>query len=451
MTSFSPSQGADLTRLLQQAGLGLLSKEGAWLPAPVSLTPYQLSSELWQQASEAGRLLGLLHLRVAGQTDWLLQQLAPLNAANSLPGQLASLLNAAGTASRIATAVALQRHDLILDQNQQWRWVESNPIAAGMGPLNSQWLTVLQQQLPGPYVDNPATDAQAQLLYEAAATQAGQTKPQIVFVVEPQEDNVFDQQLLAGALQRLGATVQRLTLAQLQQQVATTPAGSRTLCDAQRQPLHLLYFRTGYNAADYQSTAQLELRAQLEHFDLLVSPSLSQQLAGSKWLQLRLCQYLQQPARHAEFAAQFGFSLTETRQLAALTVPMAAVDELTADEVVTRLAAGWWYKRQAEGGGNVARAAQASHWYAQRQSGAGDILMAPIDAKIRPEPLDKLVQGQWQSASGHISELGIFSLGESASYGGYLLRTKAADSLEGGVHKGFAVLDTVQLTGQLTG
>lgn len=449
MTSFSPSQGADLTRLLQQAGLGLLSKEGAWLPAPVSLTPYQLSSELWQQALEAGRLLGLLHLRVAGQTDWLLQQLAPLNAANSLPGQLASLLNAAGTASRIATAVALQRHDLILDQNQQWRWVESNPIAAGMGPLNSQWLTVLQQQLPGPYVDNPATDAQAQLLYEAAATQAGQTKPQIVFVVEPQEDNVFDQQLLAGALQRLGATVQRLTLTQLQ--VAATPAGSRTLCDAQRQPLHLLYFRTGYNAADYQSTAQLELRAQLEHFDLLVSPSLSQQLAGSKWLQLRLCQYLQQPARHAEFAAQFGFSLTETRQLAALTVPMAAVDELTADEVVTRLAAGWWYKRQAEGGGNVARAAQASHWYAQRQSGAGDILMAPIDAKIRPEPLDKLVQGQWQSASGHISELGIFSLGESASYGGYLLRTKAADSLEGGVHKGFAVLDTVQLTGQLTG
>lgn len=447
MTSFNPSQGADLTRLLQQAGLGLLSKEGAWLPAPVSLTPYQLSSELWQQALEAGGLLGLLHLRVAGQTDWLLQQLAPLNAANSLPGQLTRLLNASGTASRIATAVALQRHDLILDQNQQWRWVESNPIAAGMGPLNSQWLTVLQQQLPGPYVDNPAIDAQAQLLYEAAATQAGQTKPQIVFVVEPQEDNVFDQQLLAGALQRLGATVQRLTLAQLQQQVAATPAGSRTLCDAQRQPLHLLYFRTGYNAADYQSTAQLELRAQLEHFDLLVCPSLSQQLAGSKWLQLRLCQYLQQPARHAEFAAQFGFSLTETRQLAALTVPMAAVDELTADEVATRLAAGWWYKRQAEGGGNVARAAQASHWYAQRQPGAGDILMAPIDARIRPEPLDKLVQGQWQSASGHISELGIFSLGESARYGGYLLRTKAADSLEGGVHKGFAVLDTVQLTG----
>jgi hypothetical protein len=41
--------------------------------------------------------------------------------------------------------------------------------------------------------------------------------------------------------------------------------------------------------------------------------------------------------------------------------------------------------------------------------------------------------------------LGIFSLGEAARYGGYLLRTKTSSSLEGGVHKGFAVLDTVWL------
>lgn len=432
---------ADLTALLQQAGLGLLGKDGAWLPAPVSMTPYQLSPALWQQARQAAQLLGLLQLRVAAQPQWLLAQLAPLDADASLPGQLAQLLR--GAPSAVAQGVSLQRHDLILDQSQQWRWVESNPIAAGMGPLNQLWLELLQQQLPGSYADNPATQAQAQLLFEAAAELSGNTTPNIAFVVEPQEDNRFDQQLLADALQQAGAQVQRFTLTQLQQLLAQQPTGERRLYDNKQQRLHLLYFRTGYNADDYQNAAQLRLRTELEQLDLVLCPTLSQQLAGSKWLQLRLSQYLQQPTRHAEFAAQFGFSLTETRQLAALTVPMAAVDELNNTEVAARIAAGWWYKRQAEGGGNVARAEQASHWYQQRLPGAGDILMAPITAQIRPEWLDKLVQGQWQPAQGHISELGIFSLGEDAGYGGYLLRTKAAHSLEGGVHKGFAVLDTV--------
>lgn len=442
--SVLPTSSADFTTLMQQADLGLLGPDGRWMPAPVSLTPYQLSPAQWQQAQQAAQLLGLLQLRAAEQQDWLLQRLEPLHAAASLPGQLAHLLRQ-GPPSR-ARGVSLQRHDFILDSNQQWRWVESNPIAAGMGPLNELWLSLLAQQQPGAYADNPATSSQARVLFEAAAKLAEGSVPNIVFVVEPHEDNVFDQQLLANALQQAGAKVQRLTLDQLQQLVTDNPAGQHSLHDAQQQPVHLLYFRTGYNMADYPSPGLLTLRLQLEQFDLLLCPTLSQQLVGSKWLQLKLSQYLQQPARHAEFAAQFGFSLTETQQLAALTVPMAAVDELSETEVSARIAAGWWYKRQAEGGGNVARAQQASLWYQQRQPGAGDVLMAPIDAQVRPELLDKLVRGQWQSAQGHISELGIFSLGEAADYGGYLLRTKAAQSLEGGVHKGFAVLDSVVLT-----
>ncbi len=444
MMSVVSAPSADFTTILQQAGLGLLDLDGQWLPAPVSLTPYPLSAALWQQAQQAAQLLGLLQLRVAAQLDWLLQQLEPLHPAASLPGQLAHLLRQAPRS--VARGVSLQRHDFILDRTEQWRWVESNPIAAGMGPLNELWLSLLEKQQPGSYADNPATTTQARLLFDAAAELAGSVTPNIVFVVEPHEDNVFDQQLLANALQQAGAHVQRVTLVQLQQLVRHNPAGQRSLYDAQQQPMHLLYFRTGYNMADYQCPGLFELRVQLEQFDLLLCPTISQQLAGSKWLQMRLSQYLQQPAKHAEFAAQFGFTLAQTRQLAALTLPMAAVDEFTAPAVAELIAAGWWYKRQAEGGGNVARTEQASLWYQQRHPGAGDVLMAPIDAQIRPETLDKLVRGQWQSAEGHISELGMFSLGEHAAYGGYLLRTKAAQSLEGGVHKGFAVLDTVVLT-----
>lgn len=434
--------------LLADAGLGLLDAAGQFMPAPVSLTPYHLTEAQWQQALNAGRLLGLLHQRVAQQADWLLSQFTSLKGELSLPGQLAKLLQAL-TNHHSANAVSLQRHDLMLDRQNQWRWIESNPIAAGMGPLNALWLDLLRAEHPGSYANNPATAAQADLLFSAAAQHAGTRQPHIVFVVEAQEDNWFDQQLLADALAQRGAQVHRLTLAQLQQAVDASASPTGTLYYGP-DPLDLLYFRTGYNQADYPSAQLWQLRLQLEQFDLLMCPTLLQQLAGSKWLQLKLSQYLQQADLHPAFAAQFGFSLAETQQLAALTVPMAAVDEISSAEFDQLITQGWWYKRQAEGGGNVARGAQAQQWRQVHQPGDGDVLMAPVAASGRPEAMQKLVRGQWQTApeqrSGHISELGIFSLGEDARYGGYLLRTKTSNSLEGGVHKGFAVLDTVWLT-----
>lgn len=446
----APPAGADWPARLADAGLGLLDADGRFMPAPVSLTPYRLSEAEWQQALEAGRLLGLLLQRVAQQPDWLLAQLTSLQSALSLPGQLATLLrqhhdNVKGPKqhTNINKAVALQRHDLMLDQRGQWRWIESNPIAAGMGPLNALWLDLLRKESPGPYANNPATAAQADLLFSAAAQQAGLRAPQIVFVVEAQEDNWFDQQLLADALLQRGAQVQRLTLAQLQQAVDASASKQGPLFCTQH-PVDLLYFRTGYNLVDHQQH-HWQLRLQLEQFDLLLCPTLQLQLAGSKWLQLKLTQYLQQPDLHPAFAAQFGFSLAETQQLAALSLPMAAVDDLSDTMFQHRISQGWWYKRQAEGGGNVARAEQALLWRQTHQPGDGDVLMAPVGPRIRPEAMQKLLCGQWQLQHNHISELGIFSLGADARYGGYLLRSKTSNSLEGGVHKGFAVLDTLLL------
>ena len=442
--------------LLADAGLGLLDAAGQFMPAPVSLTPYHLTEAQWQQALNAGRLLGLLHQRVAQQADWLLSQFTSLKGELSLPGQLSQSYykSPAYQHNNNAKAVSLQRHDLMLDRQNQWRWIESNPIAAGMGPLNALWLDLLRAEHPGAYANNPATAAQADLLFSAAAQHAGPRQPHMVFVVEAQEDNWFDQQLLADALAQRGVQVHRLTLAQLQQAVDASASPTGTLYYG-TDPLDLLYFRTGYNQADYPSAQLWQLRLQLEQFDLLLCPTLLQQLAGSKWLQLKLSQYLQQPDLHPAFAVQFGFSLAETQQLAALTVPMAAVDELNSAEFDQMIKQGWWYKRQAEGGGNVARGTQALQWRQVHQPGDGDVLMAPVEPRIRPEVVHKLVRGQWQTApeqrSGHISELGIFSLGEDARYGGYLLRTKTSNSLEGGVHKGFAVLDTVWLTADALG
>jgi hypothetical protein len=124
-------------------------------------------------------------------------------------------------------------------------------------------------------------------------------------------------------------------------------------------------------------------------------------------------------------------------------VPSYAVAELKTEAAEALIAQGYWYKTQQEGGGNVARGKAASDKLTNADS--ADLLMAPINAVVRQETLTSLRHGNAAMATEHISELGIFSLGDEALYGGYLCRTKPAKNNEGGVHRGGAVLDTILL------
>jgi hypothetical protein len=439
----------DWSVLLQQQSLGLHDPKKGFKAAPVSLTPWQLSHQHWQQVQQAAHALGLLLEKIAKDRSWLLRETAALRNSDSVPGAIWRAMKSIDATETRTRQVTLSRHDFILDQQNQWRWVESNPIAAGMGPLNQRWQQLYQLQQPATTLAaNPAIETQATLLAEATSEQAGlnsanknaQVPPILVMVVEAQEDNIYDQQLLAQAIEQQQVSVLRLTFEQLQQCQIDVQHQLR-LPDG--RIVHLLYWRTGYNPVDHATDAQLAFRAQLEQVNIAQCPTLSAQLTGSKWLQHRLSNLLLDPTQRQQLATHFELKSTELSVLQRLCLPSFAVNELTELRLQALLKQGYWYKKQQEGGGNVARFAQALQWYQQRDY--ADILMAPIAARIRTEPLPKHLDGQNIQHQGHISELGIFSLGSQATYGGYLCRTKAAQSLEGGVHRGGAVLDLLQL------
>lgn len=449
---FHPGQ---LMAEMAELKLGMLNHNAEFQPVPVSLQPWLLPKKQWQQATEAAVLLGRLLAAVAKDAEFLLQQFQPVLLGDSLPAKLAAayaLQQQQGLPQR-AGAVFLMRHDLMLNEQQQWQWIESNSIAAGMGPLSAQLGELLQSEQPN-LAPNNATELQAALLYQAARQQAqkhGSLTPRIVFVVEAQEDNIFDQQLLADALIRRGAVVERCTVAGLhqaqmaeQQQQAAKATEDATL-KLSGSTVDLLYFRTGYNPADFANEQELQWRCQLQQQDVLLCPDLPTQLAGSKWLQLQLSSLLQQEKGRVLLANRFGFHAAEILQLSALTVPAKPLLALEQSQIEQLIHAGWWFKKQNEGGGNVARAEQALQLAALAKPSDGDFLMAPVLVQQRPEPLLKFQQGSFKQQTAHISELGIFSLGTTADYGGYLLRTKPAAALEGGVHKGNAVLDAVAL------
>ncbi|MDZ7869261.1 MAG: hypothetical protein U5L02_08700 [Rheinheimera sp.] len=88
------------------------------------------------------------------------------------------------------------------------------------------------------------------------------------------------------------------------------------------------------------------------------------------------------------------------------------------DNAEALIAQGYWYKTQQEGGGNVARGQAALDKLTNADS--ADLLMAPINAELRREALTSLRHGKVTVTTEHISELGIFSLGEEAWHGVFM-------------------------------
>lgn len=496
-----PDNTDALQQQMQQHRLGLVGNDGAFLPAPVSLTPWTLDAALWQQAKLLADGLHLLLSQLITRPALLQQASAGLLASQSVPGALTRQLQAIGffDESRLWSpqnhAVALMRHDFLLDTAGQWRWVESNSIAAGMGPLNQAWLNLARDVLPNATqtaAANPALPRQAAQLAAAAWAQARRHQASsacVAFVVAADEDNLYDQQLLADAITAHGVIVRRLTLMQLQQ---CQLDGAQRLRDADGTVLDLLYWRTGYNPADYYPTdgafdALWQLRAQLETADVAQCPTMALQLVSSKYVQAWLSQQLLDPALRRDLAAQLVVAEPVLAVLAKTCVAQQFLTSLSDRAIQQLLDKGWWYKRQDEGGGNVARGDMALTWAKQRD--AGDLLMAPIAGQVRREAMLWLRAGEWRQPTAVLSELGVFtgepltpSLAWSATtnetaqpcismdrqstsaeerapsggydsaliqvparYAGYLLRSKPAEQLEGGVHRGGAVLDLLVL------
>ena len=428
------------TALALELQLGLKDRQGSLQHCPLTLVPWQLAAQQWQQAQRVAQAIGRRIQTLAQDDSALEQALAPILSGQSLPARLWQLLQAVPVGRRRARPVNMMRVDLLADGGGQWKLVEANTIAAGMGPF-SEGLISLQQALwpdlqragwvgQAPlWQSNPASAALADALIEAAREVAGPDKPLVIaFMVEPEEDNIFDQRKIARALEQRGATVVRLTLTQLAEQREPGPL-LRVKGVGQ---VHALYFRTGYNLADYrdaqgQTEPLLRLRAELETLDVALAPTIACQLASAKAVQVHWHQHPQQD--------DAAMALDTPQYFLAQHNP-AGFD-----------ASDWVLKSQGEGGGNVVQGADipariAGLTAAER---ADWLLMRKIATVPRPELVPVLQRGQIRMMQYLVSELGIFLSGSDLKPQGYLVRSKPAQALESGVHRGAGAIDTVAL------
>ena len=431
----------ELAELLGFYKIGLQLAKNEFSPCSISITPWDLTQNQFSLALGAAQALSALFRAVSCQHEFLVEALKDFVDESSLIFHLKS--NLLQQTKQLATGLNLSRQDFLLDKSGQWRLVESNSIAVGMGPFCEALRKIETSYLENSIEDfpeNPATYQIAGHLYDAACQLNNNPNPLIIFVVAENEDNIHDQNKISSALMNLGARVLRKTFEQLSEQLVE---GHQQTLFIEQTPVDCFYFRTGYNLADYfdkqdESARFLKLRFFIEQHRVVVAPLCNLQLATSKWVQMKLS-FLS--------AAQLIQFFAVNKNQADMIISSLAIEYIVPgnlDEIDHYLASGQWIlKTQNEGGGNVAD--ENSNKLATHHSNAQFILMQKIDTVIREKGLTAFAHNQFKKIATAISELGLLTLGEQDSYGGYLLRSKPADQLETGVHQAGGVLDTIRI------
>ena len=379
-------------------------------------------------------------------------------------------------------SLGLFRSDYMLHQTAagaatELRQVEFNTIAASFGGLASR-VSELHRYLlrTGAYpahrlLDaadavplNPAADELAAGLAAAhhayGAPASGRAKA-VLFIVQPGERNAFDQRWLEYALMERaepgGSGIRTHRLALVDVLASTTlEAGSRRLLlttpHGETVEISTVYFRAGYGPADYPTAAEWAARRQLERSRAIKCPTIVTQLAGAKKVQ----QELAVPGTLERF-------VPDAAAAVALRATFTALYPLDAGSAAGREARRLAFaaperhvlKPQREGGGNNVYGAQIPGFL----RGLADdglwrsyILMQLIE----PPAAHAVVVRHGQAERGPvIGELGVYGVALWRADGsgqlvvnreaGWLLRTKAADSEEGGVAAGFGCIDGVCL------
>ncbi|WP_444994814.1 hypothetical protein [Aliikangiella sp. IMCC44359] len=430
-----------ITTSLRANQIGLKNKDGSFKPCAVSLTPWVLSQQQFQAALKTATTLSILLTKVSNNIPFLLHALNDFSDSTSLLYYLKNTLQEAQ--SRLAINLNLSRQDLLLNKKNKWQLVESNAIAAGMGPLNEKLVDILKVNNPSAnFVSNPAIQLQSQTIYDTSKKLFQTNQPLIVFVTETNEDNIYDQIYLKNHLKKLGAQVLTKTLFELKQELISKNSylylNSKSLYP--KTPVSCFYFRTGYNLSDYHSYGQttgnyLELRLWIEKHRVVSAPKINFQLATSKWVQMKLS-----ALSADDLSRMFLLSTNDAKVIQSslncqylIPSPQQITQQLNSNK--------WILKSQNEGGGNVYDGCSdlSKMDFSKQQL----ILMEKIKPQIRKKPVTSLTNNQLIQFNRTISELGIFTLGNQHQYGGYLLRTKPEKQLETGVHSAGGMLDTI--------
>ncbi|KAH8082442.1 glutathione synthase [Cristinia sonorae] len=459
--------------------------------APLSLFPSPIPRNQFEKARRLQNTYNVLYARVATDVEFLDRVMGEeqgVGQVDEFTGQLwrqwkRLRSREAGIVQKLH--LGLFRSDYMVHAPQSTgdvslKQVEFNTISSSFGTL-SQRSAQMHRYLhsstgyfgSSPYLKsenfppNSTTSGLAEGL--AAAHRAyGVPESRILFVVQPNERNVFDQRFLEyELLEKHSIHVIRQTFDELaisaevdpQTHVLRIRPQSKQLADSPSAvEISTVYFRAGYTPTDYPTPAHYDIRGLLESSRAIQCPSIPLQLAGGKKVQEELTkpgvlEHFLCSTTHAKV-----FTAEDLADIRSTWMEMWSLDQ-GGDEGVSRArehSANLVLKPQREGGGNnvYKDAIPAFLDSLPEKERAAWIAMRLIAA---PKGLGNyLVRAGGTGGAvktNVISELGIFGWalfgGDDGSVDekevGWLVRTKGEDSNEGGVAAGFSVLDSVVL------
>ena len=275
----------------------------------------------------------------------------------------------------------------------------------------------------------------------------------ILFVVQPNERNVFDQRIIAQRLwTKHGIASIRATLREIDANAAVDQTTKRLTYGASDggDAISVVYYRAGYAPTDYPGEEEWRARELLEESSAVKSPSAAMHLAGCKKIQ----QALAQPGVLERFVDDVG-ECADMRKVFAGLYAMDGEEAMEAVKLGLENPGAYVLKPQREGGGNNLYGdelvdALKTYDPAASPGEPGDLSAYILMQRIFPPSHSTLCLRRGELVRLEtLSELGVYGgylrVGDAVvmnEVGGHLLRTKAATSDEGGVAAGYAVLDS---------
>ncbi|KAI0088590.1 glutathione synthase [Irpex rosettiformis] len=445
--------------------------------APLALLPSPIPRRQFDKARGLQKIYNILYSRVATDVEFLDRVMGAVEGVGKVDEFTGSLwkrwirVREAGIVQPLQ--LGLFRSDYMVhlpDVNKpaSLKQVEFNTISSSFGTLServsglhryllkstgyygsSQYLKT--ENLP----ENHTTAGLAEGLV-AAHKAYGVPSARILFVVQDNERNVFDQRWLEyELLETHSIHVVRQTLTELltSASVDTTSHVLRINGDIE---ISTVYLRAGYMPTDYLTPKHYDLRYLFETSKAIQCPSIQLQLAGGKKVQ----EELTKTGVLEKFLHDF--PALEISALKESWMEMWALNE-DGDAGVTRAreeSSTLVLKPQREGGGNnVYKEAippflddlppsEREAWIAMKliatPQGLGNYLVRAgggHEGAVKTEVISELGIFSW-SLFGNGDD-GVCKIEEKEV--GWLVRTKGKDSNEGGVAAGFSVLDSIVL------
>ena len=324
--------------------------------------------------------------------------------------------------------------------------IELNTISASLAGLSTNLARLRRQQ----FKDVPVNEAAPKIAQGMIAAireyckEFGVSSASVLFIVQEQERNVFDQQELADCLLDSGIKVLRKPL--------NTPfqlsTDARLLVDDQE--IGLIYYRAGYSPQEYTSEDFWTSRQVLEGSRAIKCPDIAAHLAGLKKIQ----QVLTKPKLLQKVMLN---EMEKCGELQSCFVSIASLDPAdpeTRENIQAALVEPERFvlKPQREGGGNNIYGAAIPKAISSLSADelSAYILMQRIRPAITPET--PILKNGVESRIDAISELGIYGYILASNDKvlanetcGWLLRTKPVECDEGGLITGYSVLDCPSL------